>query len=767
MRQIYYIMKAELQSLFYSPIAWLVLIVFTLQCSVNFYNILEEVVRETAKGSSMPTLTGWFFSRDFNGLGVFNAGMRYLYIYFPLLTMGIFSKELASGSIKLLDSSPVSCFQIVMGKFMAMVAYSLVLIAVSMIFVFYAAAGIENFDWSYIFVIVVGMFLTMLMYSAIGIFASSLTRYQVVAAIASFVVFVVLERIGNYGQNYDGIREITTWLSTSGRVQTFMDGLLTSQNLVYFLGITVLFVAFTVLRLWLARFHYPLWRKAAYYAGVLVLVVCCGWISNRPALRYFWDATGNDRNTIPAETQEVMKKLRDQGPLTVTTYVNLMDRYRGQALPSNISSYEKGYDQYLRFKPDIHFKYVYYYAPTDLGTGVSKMKKGLTFEEEAAEIARLMRTDFSRFMPQEEADKLLDLSAEHYRFLRVFEMAGRESRVRIYDEIPPHPDMREFSAAFQRLTGEKAPLIGVVTGHGERSIRDTTDRGYEKLSTNVFNRNSWENLGIDEVEITLAKPVPDGVDILMIADPQTAYTEEELAHFDDFLARGGNLILLAEPENEAVRPLLGRFGLELMEGCLAQKPLIELANVVATGFLPQSKDCWGELRNFRPAPVALVGAAGLRLQRSTDYKAFPLMATAPEAWVKYGKVDWIMGPVEPDPAKGEKVGSNITAFGFTRTVGDREQRIFVCGDADWLSNRGLFENLQGFSGHYPKIVNSMLCAWMTYGEAPFMLTYKQGTDVHITTTMTGVLWAKILLIWGLAAVLIATGTVVCVRRNRH
>ena len=66
MKQVYYIMKAELQSLFYSPIAWLILVVFTIQCSVAFCDTLDSVAKAVAEGQQMPGLTYWFFSRDYN-----------------------------------------------------------------------------------------------------------------------------------------------------------------------------------------------------------------------------------------------------------------------------------------------------------------------------------------------------------------------------------------------------------------------------------------------------------------------------------------------------------------------------------------------------------------------------------------------------------------------------------------------------------------------------------------------------------------------------
>ena len=123
MKQVYYIMKAELQSLFYSPVAWLILVVFSVQCAVSFCDTLDLVTKATAEGMQLPGLTRWFFNRDWQGLGVFKAGMRYLYIFFPLLTMGLISREIANGSIKLLDSSPVSAVQVVMGKFLSMLVY--------------------------------------------------------------------------------------------------------------------------------------------------------------------------------------------------------------------------------------------------------------------------------------------------------------------------------------------------------------------------------------------------------------------------------------------------------------------------------------------------------------------------------------------------------------------------------------------------------------------------------------------------------------------
>lgn len=55
-----------------------------------------------------------FFASNWGG--VFTTMQNYLYFYIPLLTMSLVSKELSSGSIRLLYSSPITNTQIIVGK---------------------------------------------------------------------------------------------------------------------------------------------------------------------------------------------------------------------------------------------------------------------------------------------------------------------------------------------------------------------------------------------------------------------------------------------------------------------------------------------------------------------------------------------------------------------------------------------------------------------------------------------------------------------------
>ena len=117
MRTIFKIAKTELRDLFYSPIAWLILIIFTFQTGMLFSGTISEIVRSQSMGGRGMNLTLAIFGGQ---RGLFVAVLSYLYLYIPLLTMGLMSREFGSGSIRLLYSSPVTNVQIILGKFLSM-----------------------------------------------------------------------------------------------------------------------------------------------------------------------------------------------------------------------------------------------------------------------------------------------------------------------------------------------------------------------------------------------------------------------------------------------------------------------------------------------------------------------------------------------------------------------------------------------------------------------------------------------------------------------
>lgn len=128
LRLILRIARTELAVLFYSPVAWLLLVAFTCQVGFDFMNILTEIVKIKALGNTITfSVTAGFVL----GLkGIYEVIQETIYLYIPLLTMNLMSREYSSGSIKLLYSSPVSSVQIITGKFVSMVVFALIFVII-------------------------------------------------------------------------------------------------------------------------------------------------------------------------------------------------------------------------------------------------------------------------------------------------------------------------------------------------------------------------------------------------------------------------------------------------------------------------------------------------------------------------------------------------------------------------------------------------------------------------------------------------------------
>lgn len=155
MKTIYRIAKTELLTLFYSPVAWLVLMIFAFQVGINFVDQFGDCVKSQTLGYHIYNATG----KIFTGWGLFNMMKSDLYLYLPLLTMGLISREIGSGSIKLLFSSPISTAKIVLGKYLAMVFYCLLFILILFVPILFSCFTVKAIDIPSILVALLGLYL--------------------------------------------------------------------------------------------------------------------------------------------------------------------------------------------------------------------------------------------------------------------------------------------------------------------------------------------------------------------------------------------------------------------------------------------------------------------------------------------------------------------------------------------------------------------------------------------------------------------------------
>lgn len=356
MKTIYKMARTELQTLFYSPIAWLILVVFTFQASLVFSNGLAGCVRNQELGYGLYNVTMNVFA---GWRGMFTAMQQYLYLYIPLLTMGLMSRELNSGSIKLLYSSPVTNTQIILGKYLSMMIYNLVLMCVFAVYLIFAAITIKSADIPLILSGMLGLYLLVCAYAAIGLFMSSITSYQVVAAMGTLAVLAVLNLVGGLWQDIEFVRDITYWLAINGRAQEFISGLICSEDVLYFVIVIALFLFLSIIRLQSRRQKTTWMTTVGKYGSVIVIAMLLGYLTSRPKLMCFYDTTATKQRTLTPNSQDIVAQM--DGGLTITTFVNILEENYWIGLPRNVNKDQKRLKMYTRFKPEIKMKYVYYY----------------------------------------------------------------------------------------------------------------------------------------------------------------------------------------------------------------------------------------------------------------------------------------------------------------------------------------------------------------------------------------------------------------------
>ncbi|MEI3423476.1 MAG: Gldg family protein [Butyricimonas faecihominis] len=104
---------------------------------------------------------------------------------------------------------------------------------------------------------------------------------------------------------------------------------------------------------------------------------------------------------------------------------------------------------------------------------------------------------------------------------------GKTLSLRIYKDNHDYPDTKsQISTALKTLLQE-APMVGFVTGHKERSGMDMGEKGYETFASNKTFRYSLENSGYGVREISLEHPVAEDINIIVLADMRSDFTEEE------------------------------------------------------------------------------------------------------------------------------------------------------------------------------------------------------------------------------------------------
>jgi ABC-2 type transport system permease protein len=246
MRNVYVIAWRDLRAMFVSPIAYVLLTGFLLLAGWFFFNLLGQFNRMVTIYSGLQGYdTTWLNLNDAVIAPLLQNLSVVLLIVIPMLTMRSFAEERSSGTYELLFTSPVRVGEIVLGKFLAGAAMVSLMIGLSTLY-----AGIlmyfGNPEVGLLVSGFLGLYLVAIAYVAVGNFTSALTSNQIIAAVSSLVILLLLFVISWPADGAgETAKKILTYLSVTDHLGSMIRGVIDTRDLVYFGSLTTVFLFLT------------------------------------------------------------------------------------------------------------------------------------------------------------------------------------------------------------------------------------------------------------------------------------------------------------------------------------------------------------------------------------------------------------------------------------------------------------------------------------------------------------------------------------------
>lgn len=232
----------EFRSLFAIPSTWLILGVLQFIFAWFFLARLDAFLQVQAQLAQLVNAPGATLAV---AAPLFGTLALILMMLTPVFTMRLIAEERRNQTIALLMSAPVSDMHIVIGKFIGLMLFLLLVIAGCVLMTFTLAAGTQP-DTGLLLTNALGLILLAASYVALGLYISALTAQPVVAAVGTLAAFFGLWLVEVSAVDHDN-----SWraLAPTSHFQSFNVGLLNSADLIFFLLFCCTFLLLTIRRL--------------------------------------------------------------------------------------------------------------------------------------------------------------------------------------------------------------------------------------------------------------------------------------------------------------------------------------------------------------------------------------------------------------------------------------------------------------------------------------------------------------------------------------
>ncbi len=414
------------------------------------------------------------------------------------------------------------------------------------------------------------------------------------------------------------------------------------------------------------RIHQQLRVKNALITALLLcLLGSLAWLSNRYSVQT--DLTNNAGNTLSQASQKLLVSLPDN--ITITAYIK-----KGQPLRTQIAQLV---DRYSRTKADVALNFI---------------------------------------DPDFEPEKARDLNIGPEGIILV-EYQGRTEKLTFLDES-------SLTNALLQLANANERWVSFLTGHGERSPDGIANFDLGEFGKALARRK----INTQTLNLATLPAIPDNAALLVIAAPKVPLLASEMTIIQRYIQRGGNLLVLTDPDNKQLTALQKQLGIKQLNGVIVDSSstlygVNDPSFILTSDYTPHPVT-----KGFKTISLYPVVAA-LEIDGKTDFTTTPLLSSTEKSWTETGAIE---GKIRFDATRQEKQGPLVFAYALTRTINQQlQQRIIIVGDGDFLANAYL-----GNVGNLD--MGLRLVSWLIHEDRFIDIPAKTATDKTLQLTQTAV-----------------------------
>lgn len=481
----------------------------------------------------------WVFPGNFNIPEIGYASLEpyfelapWLYLFLvPAITMRLFSDESRSGTLELVLTRPLSDFQLAASKFLAaflLVIFTLIPTLLYVFSVWQLGNPQGNLDTGSTMGAFLGLFFLTAIYVAIGLFASSVTDNQIIAFITamgmSFILFSGLEFIAGSGVPY-WLEKLLLWLSINEHFLSVSRGVIDLADLLYFLGMTVLFL---MLAVWMVRkSRRSLKQTRIWLPGLAIAVVLLFALTQN--IRFRLDLTADKRYSLTSASMRIAREISQPVEVELFLAGELQPQFR--KLQQEIVDKVRDIGRYSGKPVRIIL--------TDPYQAVPSKERAEFFEQLAGKGIR--PTDVRQQTEQGTSTRLIFPGAvirygeaeTGVSFLKY--SAGFSAEVNLNHSV----EGIEYGliSSLRKLMTEEKPVIAFLQGHSELNPWEVHD-----LATSLSAQYTIRFLKPEDLQAEKSPPR-----VVIIAGPKDPFSERDKYYIDQTFMKGSRMMWLVDP----------------------------------------------------------------------------------------------------------------------------------------------------------------------------------------------------------------------------